>query len=152
MSLLKTNSVQIGQSATATQNFTLTVPATPNGTVKLSRGNAGATTQDVLTIASDGTVGVIDINSTSDIQLKENIVALKGLDMIRKLDAFEFTWKHSGKKSYGLIAQYVEENFPELVSENENGYKSVHYIPLIAVLIDSVKQLESRIEQLENNK
>ena len=56
MSLLKANSVQIGQSATATQNFTLSVPSSPDGTIKLARGNSGATTQDVLTINSSGVV------------------------------------------------------------------------------------------------
>lgn len=56
MSLLKTNSVQIGQSATATQNFTLSVPSSPDGTIKLARGNSGATTADVLTVDASGNV------------------------------------------------------------------------------------------------
>lgn len=56
MSLLKSNSVQIGQSATATQNFTLSVPSSPDGTIKLARGNSGATTADILSIASNGKV------------------------------------------------------------------------------------------------
>jgi hypothetical protein len=54
MSLLKSNSVQIGQSVTATNNFTLSVPSSPDGTIKLARGNSGATTADVLNVASDG--------------------------------------------------------------------------------------------------
>ena len=53
--LTKTN-VQIGDSSTATQNFVLSVPASPDGTIKLARGNFGATTQDVLTVASTGVV------------------------------------------------------------------------------------------------
>jgi hypothetical protein len=56
MSLLKANSVQIGQSATATQNFTLSVPSSPNGTIKLARGNSGATTADILTVDASGNV------------------------------------------------------------------------------------------------
>lgn len=56
MSILKTNSIQIGQSNTASENFTLTVPAVPDGSVKLSRGNPGATTSDILTIDSSGNV------------------------------------------------------------------------------------------------
>jgi hypothetical protein len=56
MSLLKSNSVQIGQSATATQNFTLSVPSSPDGTIKLARGNSGATTADVLTVDASGVV------------------------------------------------------------------------------------------------
>jgi hypothetical protein len=56
MSTLKTNSVQIGQSATATQNFTLAVPTSPNGTMKLSRGNSGATTADIFSVGSTGVI------------------------------------------------------------------------------------------------
>ena len=56
MSLLKANSVQIGQSATATNNFTLSVPASPDGTIKLARGNSGATTADVLSVNASGAI------------------------------------------------------------------------------------------------
>lgn len=56
MSLIKANAVQIGQSATATQNFTLEVPSSPDGTIKLARGNSGATTQDVLSVDASGNV------------------------------------------------------------------------------------------------
>lgn len=55
MSLIKANRHQLGISATATQNFTLTAEAA-DGTCKLARGNAGATTQDVLTVDASGNV------------------------------------------------------------------------------------------------
>jgi hypothetical protein len=58
MSLLKTNSVQIGQSITANQNFALSTPASPDGTIKLSRGNAGNTTQDIFLVDANGTFNV----------------------------------------------------------------------------------------------
>jgi len=56
MSLIKANAVQIGQSPTATDNFTLAVPSSPDGTIKLARGNAGATTQDVISVDASGNV------------------------------------------------------------------------------------------------
>ena len=56
MSLIKANAVQIGQSPTATQNFTLAVPSSPDGTIKLARGNSGATTQDVISVSNAGVV------------------------------------------------------------------------------------------------
>ena len=56
MSLIKANAVQIGQSGTATQNFTLAVPSSPDGTIKLARGNSGATTQDVISVDASGNV------------------------------------------------------------------------------------------------
>ena len=51
---LKTNSVQLGESATASQNFVLQTML--DGTAKLARGNLGSTTQDVLTVSSTGLV------------------------------------------------------------------------------------------------
>ena len=58
MSTVKTNNVQVGQSGTATNNFTLYQPTSPDGTVRLGVGNSGATTADVLIANSGGTVGV----------------------------------------------------------------------------------------------
>ncbi len=54
MSTLKTNNVQVGQSVTATNNFTLYQPSTPDGTVRIGVGNSGATTSDVVVIGSAG--------------------------------------------------------------------------------------------------
>jgi hypothetical protein len=67
MSLIKANAVQVGQSPTATQNFTLAVPSSPDGTIKLARGNAGATTQDVISVDASGNVnGIVkSTNSTT---------------------------------------------------------------------------------------
>lgn len=58
MSLLKSISQQLGLSSTATQNFTLTAAAA-DGTLKLARGNAGATTQDILTVDANGVVASV---------------------------------------------------------------------------------------------
>jgi hypothetical protein len=68
MSTLKTNNVQIGKSNTATQNFVLSTPVTPDGTIKLARGNLGATTQDVLSVGADGKVA-FPAGSTVDVAL-----------------------------------------------------------------------------------
>ena len=65
MSTLKSTNVQLGQSNTATQNFTLTAAAS-DGTMKLARGNQGATTQDVLTVDSSGLVSFPNGVSTAN--------------------------------------------------------------------------------------
>ena len=54
----KTNAYQIGLSATANQNLTWYQPATPDGTVRLGVGNAGATTSDAITVDNSGNVTV----------------------------------------------------------------------------------------------
>ena len=50
------SSLQIGKSTTANQNFTLAVPDSPDGTIKLARGNSGATTADILSVDSSNNV------------------------------------------------------------------------------------------------
>ena len=56
MSLIKSIMHQLGLSGDPAKNFTLSVPAAPDGTMKLARGNAGATTQDILTVNAAGKV------------------------------------------------------------------------------------------------
>lgn len=58
MSLIKSIKQQLGLSVTAANNFTLDASA-DNGTMKLARGNAGATTQDILTVAAGGGVSIL---------------------------------------------------------------------------------------------
>ena len=57
MSTIKTNNVQLGQSLTATNNFTWYQPASPDGTVRLGNGNAGSVT-DLITVGSTGNLGI----------------------------------------------------------------------------------------------
>ena len=55
MSLIKIIKAQLGLSGTPGNNFTLDASA-DNGTMKLARGNAGATTQDIMTVDAAGKV------------------------------------------------------------------------------------------------
>lgn len=58
MSLLKIIRQQLGLSVTPANNFTLDASA-DNGTMKLARGNAGATTQDILAVDAAGKVSFL---------------------------------------------------------------------------------------------
>lgn len=72
MSTLKVNQVQIGQSATTANNFTFSVPVTPDGTLKLSRGVPGALGADVLNIGTDGKVSFAPGAGVGDVTLTGN--------------------------------------------------------------------------------
>jgi hypothetical protein len=97
------------------------------------------------------TVGIItctDLNSTSDINLKENIKTVENsLDTLTQLRGVSFDWKETGKGSYGVIAQELEEILPDLVNNGE--VKSVNYNGLIGVLIEAVKELKGEVEELK---
>ena len=90
-----------------------------------------------------------DVNSTSDINLKKDIeVVTSATEMLNELRGVRFIWKENGEPSLGVIAQEVEAILPELV-RGEEGDKSVNYSGLIGVLIEAVKELTARVEELE---
>ena len=47
-----------------------------------------------------------------------------------------------------MIAQEVEEAFPELIRTDEHGMKSVDYNGLVAPLIEAVKELDAQSTKL----
>ena len=107
-----------------------------------------------VTIASGGinVTGIItatDFNATSDRNLKENIqIIIDPIDKINKINGVEFSWKSTKAQSIGVIAQELEEIFPELVSQN-NSHKTVNYNGLIGVLIEAVKEQQKQIDSLK---
>ena len=99
---------------------------------------------------SANVVTVVDLNSTSDRELKDNIAPINDpMYILNQLEGVGFTWKHNGEQSYGIIAQELEKVLPELVNEVD-GYKMVSYIPLIAFLIQAIKQQQIQIDSLIN--
>ena len=53
-------------------------------------------------------------------------------------------------KDYGVIAQEIEKVLPELVKENEWGYKAVKYDKLVSLLIEGIKELSTEVNKLKN--
>jgi hypothetical protein len=97
---------------------------------------------------STGTLTATDINSTSDINLKENIRPIENpLNKVLQLNGVEFDWKDNQQSSIGVIAQELEKVFPSLVKTAEN--KSVNYNGLIGVLVEAVKEQQKQIEELK---
>jgi cytoskeletal protein CcmA (bactofilin family) len=84
----------------------------------------------------------------SDLRLKENIKPIENvLPKLQQTDGVYFDWKqpkHDAQKGrqIGVIAQAIEAQFPELVKEGADGYKSVAYSNIVAVLIQAVKELK----------
>jgi hypothetical protein len=100
---------------------------------------------------STGEMTAVNFNSTSDINLKENIKTIENAtETIESLRGVSFDWKETGDASYGVIAQELEEVLPELVRKGET--KSVNYNGIIGVLIEAVKELKAEIEELKNSK
>lgn len=100
---------------------------------------------------STGQLNATVFNSTSDRNAKDNIKPIENaLQTVKQIQGVSFTWKDTGAKSYGYIAQDIEEIVPEVVSTDAEGRKSVNYDATIAILLEAVKTLSAKVEELES--
>lgn len=56
------------------------------------------------------------------------------------------------KEHFGLIAQELQEVYPNLVYEKDNGYLAVNYVELVPVLMQAIKELNAKVAMLEAGK
>ena len=121
-----------------------------NGTADNARSNA-------FWVTSEGKVFTNSVELTSDSRLKTNVNGISSaLDKVVKLRGVTFNWDSSKKPSadkklqYGFIAQEVEKIFPELVTTDSEGFKSLNYIGIVPVLTEAVKELKAENDELKS--
>ena len=101
-------------------------------------------------------------SSISDERLKTDIQSMsQSLDRVLKLEPKNFSWIENNEKDSGFIAQDVEKVIPEVVQEtkgfvdinsdetDDTKYKTISYSKLTIYLVDAIKELTKRIEELE---
>lgn len=117
---------------------------------KISVGNVSNTTT-ATSLYRNNTTGELQ-TSSSDIRLKENVIEIEqSLSKVTKLRGVYFNWKEDKmkEKQIGLIAQEVEEFFPEGVQLNGvSDYKTVRYSEMVGLLINAIKEQQLMIEDL----
>ena len=91
----------------------------------------------------------ISTNSLSDIRFKDNVETIDGaVAKLQQLRGVEFDWKHTPGSSVGVIAQEVQEVYPQLVTEGEEKI-TVNYNGLVGLLIQAVKEQADEIAALK---
>lgn len=128
-----------------------------------------------------GTLYAGNVVNTSDIRLKENIESVSEkegevsfLDKIMSVDVLEynlkdctselfsdstdmdekvtkFIAKEKAKRHFGVSAQELQQLFPNLVEEGQDGYLAVNYIELVPVLIRSIQELKQELDEMKNS-
>lgn len=53
---------------------------------------------------------------------------------------------------YGVIAQEIQKEFPEIVFEGSDGYLRVDYIQLIPIIIEAIRDLKKELDEVKANK
>jgi hypothetical protein len=132
---------------------------TVNSQVCFAMENDGST----IAFHSDGDI-IAYSTTISDARLKRDVETIESAsEKVSRLRGVEYTWdkgSRKDKREIGLIAQEVEEVIPEIVHEHtlpifrglddsSTSYKTVDYEKIVALLIESNKEQQEIIAQLE---
>ena len=134
---------------------------TNSGTIWLNAKNSGGTYNNILSLTSTIATVSGDLNVTGDItafytsdqRLKENIVPIVNpLAKVLSISGNTYDWvQGSGKEGsdVGVIAQELLDVLPEAVTTRETGYLAVRYEKIIPLLIEAIKDLSAKVEDLQ---
>jgi hypothetical protein len=90
-----------------------------------------------------------DIVAFSDARYKRDISPIAdSLNKVRSLVGVLYTDSNGSRKT-GLLAQDVQAVLPEAVSTDEAGNLALAYGNLVGLLVQAVKELSTRVEELE---
>jgi len=122
------------------------------------------TTSDGVTIGllgeSDGNLvclGDITAFASSDERMKDDIVPIpNALDKVLSISGNTFTWNKEsnkeGQEDTGIIAQEIEKlGLPGVTTVRETGTHAVNYEKLVPLLIESIKELSGKVDNLEKD-
>lgn len=117
-------------------------------------------------VGTSGTNGCVRNNNggtlvgvcASDARFKRDVVAYSDvLERVTALRPVQFSWRadafpgrgFGAAREAGLVAQEVEQVWPELVQTDEEGYKAVDYSTLPLLAIQAVRELNAKNGALE---
>ena len=127
-------------------------------------GSAALKVTGVLNVTSDiNAQGNVTAYASSDRRLKDNIFPIQNaLEKINSISGVTFNWTDEyinskggideyflRKQDVGVIAQEVQKVLPEIVAEQTDGYLAVRYEKICTILIEAVKELTKKVEELE---
>lgn len=167
---LGTIDTAVGRGGAGIVTADTTTPGNALGTFKAAQYNSGASTGvsagSFSTITAITTVGgiVTQLTGSSDARLKDSKPYDGGLDEIEAITPAIYTWNEKGQAHTGIrgdqefvgfIAQDVQAAIPEAITATEKSkdgteeYLSLDDRPIIAALVNAVKELSARVKELE---
>jgi len=146
-----TNSIAISCSGSLTHFFSGSTFSTGAGVTTVQFAGIGTTASAANAFLDSGNGNQL-LRSTSSIRYKENVlsVPIEVVDKMRRLRPVTYTsnceYDDKEKIHFGLIAEEVAEEFPELVHRNAKGEpESVQYERLGPLLLLYCRYLEDQI-------
>jgi hypothetical protein len=146
----------IGSTTRSTGAFT-TLTSNAATTFTANTTSSSTTTGTLVVTGGVGISGQMTATSiveTSSITLKENINPIENaLNSVLKLSGVTYNRKDNNEHESGLIAEWVEEILPDLVTRDYQGnVVGIKYTKLTAYLIEAIKTLKIELDEVRSLK
>lgn len=112
--------------------------------------------EELMRLLTDENAFKLLTGSTSDYRLKEDAQEFSGLDLVNRIQVYDYAWKADGNREYGVMAHELQAELPYLVTGkkdevDENGQphiQRVNYAKLVPVLLRAIQEQQEMISEL----
>jgi hypothetical protein len=111
---------------------------------------------NALTLLKNGNLMISgSLSQGGDLRLKQNIKPLSNVLLkLKNIQPVSFSWKdintYDEDKHIGIIAQELQKEYPELVTQDLNGYLNVEYSALSSLLLQALNEQQNKVKALED--
>lgn len=92
----------------------------------------------------------------SDYRLKKDSRTFSGLEILNRLKVYDFAWKGTGHREFGVMAHELQEELPYMVTgqkdevdaQGQPVIQRVNYAKLVPVLLQAIQEQQKMIEEL----
>lgn len=90
-------------------------------------------------------------NIVSDYRLKQDFKDYNATELISKINTYDFEWKSSNERMYGVKAHELQEVIPYAVTGEKDAeeMQQVDYSKLVPVLVKAIQEQQAQIEELK---
>lgn len=95
-------------------------------------------------------VSTAEFHTTSDVRLKDDPKPFDAGPMIDALETWDFRWRKTGKRTYGIFAQDAIKIVPQAcMHDPERDQWFTDYSKFVPILLAEMKALRARVAELE---
>jgi hypothetical protein len=95
----------------------------------------------------------VSYNVSSSAELKEDLQSFDAGNIIDDTRVYDFAWKSTGERAYGVVAQQAVEVYPQAVTRSQQDghdeFWGVDYSKYVPVILQELQALRARVRELE---
>lgn len=165
MRITSVGDVYFGNSTVSVANTALFFTKSNGNIIQVFSHSSGTVTIQEYYKQGSGLTGSITYNgtntlynATSDYRLKEDLKDYNALQILGKLKTYDFKWKNTNTRDFGMLAHELQEVLPNYVSGQKDELTDdksvkpqvVDYSKIVPLLIKSIQELKQEIDTLKN--